>query len=635
MNSKRLWKDLLLVTMISWHSFINGFVLMVRRLPLVGPLLGEHYRFAVFKKVSRALSPLVMVIVELLKTAVVSALCLAASTFILSVLRGWIFGSAPYASNLSPAAYLAETGSFVVVYLLTSWGTSRVVSEGNTLYGWQRYFHLDMHRSVVLLSIVEPLKHFLSRCVIWSVLFSVFFPAWSILDAVGWSLAVLVLEWAFAKHNYEKKLRVHKTESAGRQLVSVVIRLLLTALVVAMLCKWNVMPTFFGWVISAALAYPSLLSVRYFLQETDFARLMEISGDMHYSLADLREANGNDVRIKDEDLKNSGAPDASVAKASTVTPGASIASAGAVAPGAPVTSGASVAQDGSVTSSGFVTSTEPVVQAATATSTVSYTSTAYGAPAAPVTPAESTTPSVHSASFQGKTGYAYLNALFFARHKRIIERPIWIRIGIGLVLGLALTCISMFFSGAVKTGKSSSLLVYYLPIFMYLLCSYSRLTKAMYVNCDQSLLHYSFYKEKKALLEMFRLRMVSLWKLMALPTLLMLVLVFVNGLILKLPTKLLVAALLLTLANGGFFTIYPLFIYYVFQPYDSEGTITSFAPSFLNALVYMFCFFGAPRLVDVISPMTFSLLSIGFFVLFLPFALFLIRKRGPKVMRKE
>lgn len=593
MNSKRLWKDMLLVTMISWHSFINGFVSMVRRLPLIGPLLGEHYRFAVFKKVSRALSPLVMVIVELLKTAVVSALCLAASTFILSVLRGWIFGSAPYAQDLSPAAYLAETGGFVVVYLLTSWGTSRVVSEGNTLYGWQRYFHLDMHRSVVLLSIVEPLKHFLSRCVIWSVLFSVFFPAWSILDAIGWSLAVLVLEWAFAKHNYEKKLRIHKTESVGWQFASMLIRWLLTALVVAMLCKWNVMPSFFGWVISAALAYPSFLSVRYFLQETDFARLMEISGDMHYSLADLREANGNDVRIKDEDLKNSGAPDASIAKAPSVTPGAS------------ATSDASVTSTGSVATGALVAS------------------------------AASDTASVPSASFKGKTGYAYLNAMFFARHKRIIERPIWIRTGIGLVFGLALTCISMFFAGKVQLGESPAFLVYYLPTFMYLLCSYSRLTKAMYVNCDQSLLHYSFYKEKKALLEMFRLRMISLWKLMALPTLLVLVLVFVNGLILKFSTKLLIAALLLTLANGGFFTIYPLFIYYVFQPYDSAGAITSFAPSFLNALVYMFCFFGAPRLDDAFSPMIFSLLSIGFFALFLPFALFLIRIRGPKVMRKE
>lgn len=599
MNSKRLWKDMRLVTMISWFSFINGLVLMVRRLPLIGSFLGEHYRFALFKKVSRALSPLVMVIVELLKTAVVSALCLAVSTFFLSSLRGWIFGPPPYASDLSPAAYLAETGGFVVVYLLTSWGTSRVVSEGDTLYGWQRYFHLDMHRSVVLLSIVEPLKHFLSRCVIWSVLFSVLLPAWSILDAIGWSLAVLVLEWAFAKHNYEKKLRIHKTESAGRQLASVALRLLLTALVVAMLCKWNIMPTFFGWVISAALAYPSFLSVRYFLQETDFARLMEVSGDMHYSLADLREANGNDVRIKDEDLKNSDAPDASVASAASETPATS------------ATSDTSAKSGTSATPAASVT------------------------PSAPVTSAASTTPSAPAASVQGKTGYAYLNAMFFARHKRIIERPIWIRTGIGLVFGLVLTCISMFFAGKVQLGESPAFLVYYLPTFMYLLCSYSRLTKAMYVNCDQSLLHYSFYKEKKALLEMFRLRMISLWKLMALPTLLVLVLVFVNGLILKFSTKLLIAALLLTLANGGFFTIYPLFIYYVFQPYDSAGTITSFAPSFLNALVYMFCFFGAPRLDDAFSPMTFSLLSIGFFALFLPFALFLIRTRGPKVMRKE
>ena len=69
MNSKRLWKDMRLVTLISWYSLVNGLVAMVRRIPLIGSLLGDHYRFAVFKSISRMFSPLVMLILELLKTA--------------------------------------------------------------------------------------------------------------------------------------------------------------------------------------------------------------------------------------------------------------------------------------------------------------------------------------------------------------------------------------------------------------------------------------------------------------------------------------------------------------------------------------------------------------------------------------
>ena len=32
MNSKRLWKDMRLVTLISWYSLVNGLVAMVRRI---------------------------------------------------------------------------------------------------------------------------------------------------------------------------------------------------------------------------------------------------------------------------------------------------------------------------------------------------------------------------------------------------------------------------------------------------------------------------------------------------------------------------------------------------------------------------------------------------------------------------
>ena len=596
MNSKRLWKDMRLVTLISWYSLVNGLVAMVRRIPLIGSLLGDHYRFAVFKSISRMLSPLVMLILELLKTAASSLLCLYVSYGILTALRFLGLGLVPLDADVSLFTYTISTGAYIVLYLFSGWGSSRVVSEGDTLYAWQRYYHLDLHRSVVLLNIVRPGAHCLSRCLVWSLLFSVYVSVWSIADVVGWSLAVLLLEWAFAQHNYEKKIREQSMPEKKKPLLDAVIRISLAMGMVAALSAWNSTPSYFGWLLSAGLLYPAVRSVRYFWQKTDYSRLMEVSGDLHYSLSDFSANIKNDVFLKEEDLQNGMSP----SMQETPLHGEA-------------KEAAEMAEDDTLAEDSLFNADLTFTENRKSASGI-FRKSAYTAK---------------------KSGYAYLNALFFMRHKRIIERPIWIRTGMGLVLGLTFTCISMFFSEAIKADGSSSSLVYFLPTVMYMLCAHPRLTKAMYVNCDKSLLHYSFYKEEHALLEMFRLRMISLWKLMALPTLLVLVLVFVNGLILRFSTEMLVVAMLLTIMNGAFFTIYPLFLYYVFQPYNSEGVITSFVPSLLNTALYLFCFFGAPRLGNSISPMTFSLLSVGAFALFLPFALFLIRRCGPKAMRKE
>ena len=131
---------------------------------------------------------------------------------------------------------------------------------------------------------------------------------------------------------------------------------------------------------------------------------------------------------------------------------------------------------------------------------------------------------------------------------------------------------------------------------------------------------------------MFKCRMASLWKLMRRPTLLVILFFAVNGLRVHMSPWHLIATLLLVLTYGAFFTIFPLFIYYVYQPYDEEGS-HSFAPKLLNGSVYGFCFFGATRLSNITTPMPFALVSIAFFLIFIPVAYWLVVRLGPKAMR--
>ncbi len=231
-----------------------------------------------------------------------------------------------------------------------------------------------------------------------------------------------------------------------------------------------------------------------------------------------------------------------------------------------------------------------------------------------------------------KTGYAMLNDLFFLRHRRLLLKPIRHRMAFGAVAFIILT-------GMIQTDTEGrfgvSQMVFFIPLAMYLLCSLSHLTRAMYLNCDQALLHYSFYKEDKALLAMFRLRAKSLLGLMLWPTGLVLLFVAGNGLAAGMRLPDLLAAGLLVMTYGLFFTVLPLFVYYVFFPYDKDGGVRSVSATIVNLVVYLFCVMLFPQLVETVQPLIFALISLAAFALLIPLAYQLILRRGPKAMRKE
>ncbi len=229
-------------------------------------------------------------------------------------------------------------------------------------------------------------------------------------------------------------------------------------------------------------------------------------------------------------------------------------------------------------------------------------------------------------------GFVYLNNLFFKRHKKHLLKPTLIKSGIFLIIG-----IGGFFlvsSLTIKSKEVYKILIYAIPIISYILFKQDKILMAFYKNCDSSLLYYNFYREDKNLLKMFWLRFNSIFKLMAIPMGAMFIIYigFATKFLTKTDLNLSLPIFYIVL-NAIFFTILPLFQYYIIQPFDKEGKQRSVVLVLMNIFLYYIFVFGLPALAIKIGEIKFMLIISIFMVLFVGFASFLIYKFAPKTFK--
>lgn len=227
----------------------------------------------------------------------------------------------------------------------------------------------------------------------------------------------------------------------------------------------------------------------------------------------------------------------------------------------------------------------------------------------------------------GVTGYAYINRLFFHRFRKKLLRPVLIKSGVLALLGSFL--VFRFDEGIL--GTFGEIIPFFLPFVAYLIFNHGQLTNLIYKEWDRPLNYYGFYKEGDVLLRVFFYRLRSTALMNLLPVLVMAVLEV--AICLKLgPAFPLAPVLMITLLWGAFFTIYPYFTYYLFQP-DRKGSRLGFLKPIFSLLLYVLVFFVFPNLPQVISARTFGLVSIAILTAFLLLAGFSIYFLAPKLLK--
>lgn len=229
-------------------------------------------------------------------------------------------------------------------------------------------------------------------------------------------------------------------------------------------------------------------------------------------------------------------------------------------------------------------------------------------------------------------GFVYLNKIFFKRHKKHLLKPTLIKSGIFLILGIG----GFLFASSLtmKAKEIYKILIFIIPIISYILFKQDLILMAFYKNCDSSLLYYNFYREDKNLLKMFWLRFNSIFKLMLIPMGAMFVIYIGFAIKFLIKTDLnLLLPIFYILLNAIFFTVLPLFQYYIIQPFDKEGKQKSVVLVLMNIFLYYIFIFGLPALATKIGEIKFMLIISIFMVAFVGFASFLIYKFAPKTFK--
>ena len=232
-----------------------------------------------------------------------------------------------------------------------------------------------------------------------------------------------------------------------------------------------------------------------------------------------------------------------------------------------------------------------------------------------------------------KKGMGYLNELFIKRHKKIL----W-----SASVKIAAVC-AILSCGAVAAlllfpqlrGEVNALVLTFLPYFTFIMYALNRgtgFTQALFVNCDHSLLTYSFYKQPKFVLKLFRIRLWEIMKINALPAGviglgLCGILMASGGTENPLDYGVLVVSIL---AMSLFFSIHYLTLYYLLQPYNAGTEMKSATYQIAMFATYIVCY----SMMQVRLPiLVFGLACIAFCLIYSVVACILVYRLAPKTFR--
>lgn len=228
-----------------------------------------------------------------------------------------------------------------------------------------------------------------------------------------------------------------------------------------------------------------------------------------------------------------------------------------------------------------------------------------------------------------KVGYAYLNDIFVQRHKKLLTKASKKISIILLLVFIVLIAICIFFNG--KTDEFNDLLKKSLPYYLFIMYFINRgqqICQTMFMNCDHGMLTYRFYRQPKAILSLFKERLMTLIKLNIIPGLIMAfgtdILLYVTGGATSLEY---IMTLFTIISMSIFFSIHYLVLYYLLQPYDINLEIKNPAFMTICSFTYFICY-CATRIQ--IPTTIFGLIMCIFTLLYSAISLYLAYKYAPK-----
>ena len=232
-------------------------------------------------------------------------------------------------------------------------------------------------------------------------------------------------------------------------------------------------------------------------------------------------------------------------------------------------------------------------------------------------------------------GYDYLNAIFFLRHRRLLVRPV--KIELAIVAGALAAGLAACLFARPAMADALTRIGAFLPAFVFLMYLAGnslgqRICKAMFYNCDISLLRYGWYRQPAVVLRNFwaRLRRVAALNLLVAGAVCLSALILVGASGARPAAGDLVPFLLCILCLAVLFAVHPLFMYYIFQPYTTQLAVKNPFFGIINWVMYLVCYLCIQ--IDQ-PPRGFALMVLGATLAYIAAALLLVRQKAPGTFR--
>lgn len=233
----------------------------------------------------------------------------------------------------------------------------------------------------------------------------------------------------------------------------------------------------------------------------------------------------------------------------------------------------------------------------------------------------------------GRKGFEYLNELFIRRHQKILWKSSRRIAGIcAALVCFAALALQMWPEACPAVNE---MLLTYLPYFVFIMYAINRgtgFTRVLFMNCDHSLLRYSFYRQPESILKLFRIRLREIVKVNLLPAAVigggLALLLFLSG---GTENPLNYAVLFVSIVCLSiFFSVHYLTIYYLLQPYNTGTELKSGMYMIILWVTYLICF----GLMQVrMSTAIFGMMTIIFCILYSIVAGILVFRFAPRTFR--
>lgn len=209
-------------------------------------------------------------------------------------------------------------------------------------------------------------------------------------------------------------------------------------------------------------------------------------------------------------------------------------------------------------------------------------------------------------------GFRLLNKLFFQRNRKIFFKPALKKLIVACILVIIFKIAQTIYKPDLKEGIENIFSI--IMVFLYFMQS-EKLFNAMYYNCDESFLGYSFYKKKINILKLYfyRLEYIFLfYMIFFIPILGLYIMLYDLGVLTLFEICIhLLAEILYLIALVS----YQLFLYYILLPYNKDGKVSTLLPLLLKILLYALILLGFKFVKNAYILMIVSIIFTTIFIL--------------------